>query len=184
MWTQEACAPGQVGGLGQQHVEQTPGYCWSTSRIVLDDPKMRSLSSVAGIVGMGGVACISGWLFTYFYYRDNFRSKKYITRVLRCAGLHLGSGYGIIWLLMAVMPPPYLQKDLRDVPTPSARWLHSRADRAYCACRFSSRPSLSDAAGSPRHAFPGRRLCRAVSGVGLPWAPPWGVAPFVSSRLL
>jgi hypothetical protein len=63
-------------------VEKTGGYCWSTPRIVLDDPKVTSLSSVAGIVGVGGVACISGWLFTYFYYRNNLRSKKYISRVL------------------------------------------------------------------------------------------------------
>ena len=95
-------------------VEITGGYCWSTPRIVLDDPKVTSLSSVAGIVGVGGVACILGWSFPYLYYRNNFRSKKYINRVLRCGGIHLGSGYGIIQTLMAVVPlppPPYSQKD-------------------------------------------------------------------------
>ena len=63
-------------------VSKTFGYCWSTPRIVLDDPKVTSQSSVAFIVEVGGVACISGWLFTYFYYRNNLRSKKYIGRVL------------------------------------------------------------------------------------------------------
>src|SRR5262245_64880104 len=128
-------------------VALTAGYCWSTPRIVLDEPKVTSLSSVAGRVGVGGVACISGWPFTSFYYRNNFRSKKYISRVLRCAGIHLGSGYGIIQMLMAVMPPLSSQKDRRDVPAPSDHWLHSRADRACCACRLSQRPSLSHPAG-------------------------------------
>src|SRR6266853_338992 len=139
--------------------------------------KVTNLSSVAGRVGGGGVAGISGWPFTSFYYRNDFRSKEYIGRVLQCSGIHLGSGYGIIRRLMAVMPPPYSQKDLRDVPAPSAHWLHSRTDRTCCPCRLSQRPSLSDPAGSPGRDFPGRRLCRAVSGVGLPGAPPVAAGP-------
>src|SRR5262245_59379707 len=145
--------------------------------MVLDDPKVTSLTPVAGIVGVGGVACISGWLFTSLYYINNLRSTKYISRVLRCAGIHLGSGYGIIQILMAVMPPPYSQKDRRDVPAPSAHWLHSRADRSCCACRLSQRPSLSHPAGSPGHDFPGRGLSRAVSGMGLPRAAPVAAGP-------
>jgi hypothetical protein len=55
--------------------QQTGGYCWSTLRIVLDDPKVTSLSAGAGRVGVGGVACISGWPFISFYYRNKFSSK-------------------------------------------------------------------------------------------------------------
>src|SRR5712691_5068950 len=115
--------------------------------------------------------------FYHFYYRNDFSSKKYISRVLRCAGIHLASGYGIILILMTVMPPPHAQKDRRDVPAPSAHWLHSRADCSCCPCCFSQRPSLSHPAGSPGHDFPGRGLCHAVSGVGLPRAAPVAAGP-------
>jgi hypothetical protein len=41
--------------------------------------------------------------FYLFYYRNNFSSKKYISRALRCPGIRLGSGYGIIRRLMALL---------------------------------------------------------------------------------
>src|SRR4029453_3436648 len=112
-----------------------------------------------------------------FYYRNYFHSKKYIGRVLRCAGIRLGSGYGIIQRLMAAMSPPHSQKDHRDVPAPSAHWFHSRTDRSCCPCPLSQRPSLSDAPGSLGRDFPGRGLCRAVSGLGLPRAAPVAAGP-------
>ena len=42
--------------------QKTPGYCWSTPRIVLDDPKVTSLSSVAGMVRVVWHASQDGFL--------------------------------------------------------------------------------------------------------------------------
>ena len=82
--------------------------------------KMTSLTAVAGTVGAGDVACISGWPLTSLYYRNNLHSKKYIRRVLRGAGIHLGSSYGIIRILMPGMSLSPSQKDFRAIPAPSA----------------------------------------------------------------
>ena len=114
----------------------------------------------------------------FFYYNNNCYSKKYVNRVLRCAGIRLGSGYGVnlgdSWLrclhpthrrttAMSLRPQP-----IGSIPEQTARVAHAA---------FPQRPSLSDAAGSPGHDFPGRGLCCAVSGVGLlQGLPPWRLA--------
>ena len=77
---------------------------------------------------------------------------------------------------MAVMPPPYSQKDRRDVPAPSAHWLHSRADRSCCACRLSQgHPylTLRDHLGT---IFQDEDFAALFPAWGYPGLPPWRLA--------
>ena len=86
-----------------------------------------------------------------------------------------GEGYGIIRIPMAVMSPSHSQKDVRDVPAPSAHWPQSRADRACGPAGFpKGHPylTLRDHLGR----FSRTRTLPRCFRRGATRAPPWRLA--------
>ena len=97
---------------------------WSDKRLekmgILSDPDRCKVNArILLVILQNSFRWPQKWHVSTLFTTDKTYVVKMCHQVLRCAGIRLGSGYGIIWRLMTVMPPPHPQKDFRDVPAPT-----------------------------------------------------------------